>query len=93
MFFIARNLLKPEKNSRFIFGRGKGGGAAHEDIYWQRKIIYSACTGPQWRHSTAGSRQGFPPCPTEGGYAEVLMIGIIVGETRRGGKPGNSSSR
>lgn len=92
MFFIAQNLLKTEKNSRFIFGRGRG-GAAHEDIYWQRKIIYSACTGPQWRHSTVSSRPGFPPSYTEEGYAEVLMIGIIVGETREGGKPRNSSSR
>lgn len=41
----------------------------------------------------AGSRQGFSPPCAEGGSAEVLMIGIIVGETWGGGKPGNSSSR
>lgn len=90
MFFIARNLLKTEKNSRFLFGGGRG--SAHQDIYWQRRIIYSACTGPQWRHSSAGSRPGSPRC-AEGGCAEVLMVGITVGETRGGGKPGNSSSR
>lgn len=40
MFFIARNLLKTEKNSRFIFGRGMGGQLMK--TYIGRERLYTA---------------------------------------------------